>query len=351
MLAVGLGIGAAVAHSPAASADSSTDWLSSIDSLLSGGGLSALTDPSTLNLAISFNGQSLVSDGNATATTESGEYGLAIAYGSGADASAEGGTGDYALADGTYALAKAGSLTGTGDNDDSAIDIGNNVDPTTFPGAPDGAYAGGASLIGGTDTGTSSDDTAIDIGNNGVSSDTSFPGDGGNTGAFAGDGGLIGASGAGNGDTAINFGNDNGFGLGPAAVDGTGDYASQDGDYTGTNLGSLAGFGNDDIASAVGPGSNAYAGGSGPGDLGNTDIAYVLDPTGTDGSSAFAGFDPLTNAVGSSELAGVNFEDGVTAIATTSTPVDILPALAAESVGSSSVDSLSNLLADLASLF
>jgi hypothetical protein len=36
MLAVGLGIGAMWAHTPVAAADSSTDWLTSIDGLLSG---------------------------------------------------------------------------------------------------------------------------------------------------------------------------------------------------------------------------------------------------------------------------------------------------------------------------
>ena len=101
MLAVGVGIGAAWAHTPVAAADSSSDWLSSIDGLLSGALPAA--DPSGLNLAISFDGMSLVQDGNATATTASGEYGLAIAYGDGAAATAEGGTGNYALADGTNA--------------------------------------------------------------------------------------------------------------------------------------------------------------------------------------------------------------------------------------------------------
>jgi len=37
MLAVGLGVGAAWAHTPVASAHSSTDWLSSIDSFVGGG--------------------------------------------------------------------------------------------------------------------------------------------------------------------------------------------------------------------------------------------------------------------------------------------------------------------------
>jgi hypothetical protein len=372
VLAVGLGIGAAWAHTPVASADTSTDLLSSIDSLLGGGGLSALSDPSGLNLAISFDGMSLVQEGSATATTTSGDFDLAIASGAGSDASATGGTGDYALADGTDALAKAGdSAAGaTGSNSDSAIDIGNNADPSTYPGAPDGAYAGAGSLIGGTDsTGTDSNDTAIDIGNNGVSTDASFPGDGGNTGAFAGDGQLIGASGAGNDDTAINFGNDNGFGDGPAAVDGTDDFASQSGDSTGTNLGSFAGVGNDDIASEIGPNSSTYAGGDIiNGTTGNNDIAYVLDPTGVDGSEAFAGWDPLTpgvGAVGSSDLAGVNFVDDVIANATGANNLTtILPALSAEattgssfladllpSLGESATSSGSNFLADLASLF
>jgi hypothetical protein len=126
VLAVGLGIGAGWAHTPVAAADSSTDWLSSIDGLLSGALPAA--DPSGLNLAISFDGMSLIQDGNATATTASGEFGLAIAYGDGATATAEGGTGNYALADGAGAIAAAGGIAGsTGNNFDSAIDIGTNA--------------------------------------------------------------------------------------------------------------------------------------------------------------------------------------------------------------------------------
>jgi hypothetical protein len=344
MLAVGLGIGAAVAHTPVASADTSTDWLSSIDSLLTGGGLSALSDPSGLNLAISFDGMSLVSDGSAVAHSGTGD--IAIAYGADSTANAEGGTGDSALADGTNALANAGSLTGTGDNYDSAVDIGNNTRDAATTGAPDGAYAGGGSLIGGTDSATSSNDTAIDIGNNGVSTDTSFPGDGGNTGAFAGDGQLIGASGAGNGDTAINLGNDNGFGDGPAAVDGTSDFAGQAGDSTGTNIGSFAGVGNNDIAAEIGPNSSTYAGGSlaDTSSTGSSDTAFVLDPTGTDGSNAFAGWDPTqVAAVGSSDLAGVLGIDNVTANATGADDLTtILPALSPEAT---------TLLTDFLSLF
>lgn len=89
MLAVGLGIGAAVAHAPVAAADSSTDLLSSIDSLLGGGALPALDPTSGLNLAISFNGTPLVSDGSAHADSgTAGDYDLAIANGANSYATA-----------------------------------------------------------------------------------------------------------------------------------------------------------------------------------------------------------------------------------------------------------------------
>ena len=123
-----------------------SDWLSSIDGLLSGALPAA--DPSGLNLAISFDGMSLVQDGNATATTASGEYGLAIAYGDGDTATAEGGTGNYALADATNAEAAAGGAAGsTGNNFDSAIDIGNNGDAVS-DGITNGAYAGAGNIAG-----------------------------------------------------------------------------------------------------------------------------------------------------------------------------------------------------------
>ncbi len=317
MLAVGLGVGAAWAHTPVASADSS-DWLSSIDSLLSGAA-PALTTTTPTDLQISFNGTDLfpTAGNEATATTVAGEYGLAIAFGDGASATAEGGTGDYALADGTNALANAGSLTATsGNNYDVAEDIGNNP-TTTIDGAPDGAYAGAGSLIGGTDSGTSSHDTAIDIGDNGTDSDTP---DGGNSGAFAGDGSLIGSNGVGNYDTAINSGNLDGFGDGPAAVDGTGDYASDSGNTTGTNIGALAGFGNGDVATVDGGTSSADAGGEytagdATGPLGNYDVATVFDPSGVDGSTALSGFDSTTDVAGSYDFAGA-FADDLNAVAT-----------------------------------
>jgi hypothetical protein len=222
----------------------------------------------------------------------------------------------------------------TGNNFNFAADIGNN--PTTETvGAPDGAYAGGGSLIGSTDSATSSNNTAIDIGNNGLNPNLADQ-DGGNSGAFAGDGHLIGLSGAGNGDTAYTFGNINGANDGSAAVDGNSNSAYTNGTEIGQNEGAFAGLGNNnsatadvnythdgDGASAI-AGNNNYAFVNGPdnstadaggtstaiGDpatnLGNNDIAYVSDPFGAagspDGAVAGGGF--------SNDLAEVLFAHG-----------------------------------------
>jgi hypothetical protein len=366
ILAVGLGIGAAVAHTPVASADTSTDWLSSIDSLL-GGAVPAADSTSTLDFQISIDGKDLFPTTGNLATATSGTNDIAIAYGDGANASAAGGTGDYALASGTNALANAGGLSSdTGANGDTAIDIGNNAAPIN--GSPDGAYAGNADVIGNGSGGTGINDTAIDIGNN-----TNTATLGGNEGAFAGAGGLIGATGNGNNDTAIIFGNESGASNGPAAVDGNYDSASGYGNETGQNIGSLAGhgnydsasgygnetgyeigalagYGNNDTASVIGGTSSATAGGDytgATGDVGNNDIAYVLDPWGTDGSNANAGFDSITGLTGNSDLAAVLGVDNVTANAVGANDlVDILPTLGAEATNGST-----HFLTDLLSLF
>jgi hypothetical protein len=338
MLTVGLGIGAAVAHSPVASADSSTDWLSSIDSLLGGGAVEALVPTSGLNLAISFDGTSLVSAGSANAHTTTGDYGLAIAYGadtnatatggigdtaiaegSGATANAYDGTGDYALADGTNAYANAGG--GIGANYDHAIDIGNNELPTTGP--YDGAYAGDSDLIGNGNGDTGSYDTAIDIGNN--TNDTAL-GVGGYDGAFSGAGGLVGLTGNGDYDTAINFGNEEGADNGPAAVAGDFDTATTSGNEVGQFLGAFAGLGNGDLASVVGGTSTADAGGEfGTDILGNYDVATVFDPFGTVGSYADAGAN--ASDPGNYDFAGA-FADDLNAVATGANYLfEVLPSL------------------------
>lgn len=126
MFALGLGVGAAVVSTPGIAGADSTDWLSSIDGLL--GGLSVPAQTSDLNLAISFNGDEFVHDGNATATTVAGEYGYAIAYGNDASATANDGTGNYALAEGNGAIAYAAE-----GNDNSAVAEGANAQ----------AYSGG----------------------------------------------------------------------------------------------------------------------------------------------------------------------------------------------------------------
>lgn len=205
------------APTPVAAADSSTDWLTSIDGLLSGALPAA--DPPGLNLAISFDGMSLLSEGTPKATTASGEYGLAIAYGDGATATAEGGTGNYALADGTNAEAAAGGAAGsTSNNFDSAIDIGNNGDAVTDHDY-NGAYAGAGDLTGNSINGTGSYDTAIDIGNNATGTV--------DDGAHAGSGGLAGLGDDGNNDVAIDIGNNsNGFFQGADAIGGNGYSAS-----------------------------------------------------------------------------------------------------------------------------
>jgi hypothetical protein len=251
MLAVGLGIGVAVASTP---------------------GVARADD-----FQISIDGFDLFSQVGNTASAYSGSGDIAIAYGDGAYASAQGGTGDYALADGSGANAFAGGISGdTGQDDDSAIDIGTNTNSL------DGAYAGSGDLDGLGD-GTGSGDSAIDIGNNSGFLD----------GSFAGAGGLDGNSGNGNGDTAIDVGNDTGGLDDSQAVDGNDNYASVSGD----NSDSFAVFGNNNVADVVGPNSIAFAG------LGNDDAGYVFDPSGTDGSGATAGYP------GDSDLSAVFGDD------------------------------------------
>jgi hypothetical protein len=152
MLAVGMGIGAALANSPVASADSSTDWLASIDTLLSGLSVPA-ADSSDLNLAISIDGISLFQSGSAYAYSGS-DGDIAIANGVDTTATAYG-TDDYAVVDGTDASATAGgdSTAGaTGSTDDTAFVYGDD----------DTAFAGGTAGSPGIDDG------AIIFGNNDV---------------------------------------------------------------------------------------------------------------------------------------------------------------------------------------
>jgi hypothetical protein len=239
MLAVGLGIGAAVAHTPVASADSSGDWLSSIDSVLSGGALPA---PATsLDYQISIDGYDLFPTAGNTATATSGIGDIAIAYGDDADASAVGGFGDDAYA-GAGATAVAGDLnTGA---------TGNNFDFASATGGGSEAVAGNG---GAPDTTGSSFDFASA---NGVSS-------------FA----VAGQNGSGDVASAV----------GPvSALSGGSNNATDP-----ANFDYASALDTTNTTSALG--TQAVAGG-GFSDLGGSnDTAFVIDPSGTVGSTADAG--------------------------------------------------------------
>jgi hypothetical protein len=159
VLAVGLGIGLAAAAMPGnAWADSSTDWLSSIDTLL---GAVPAASSSGGNEAISIDGVTLLQEGSAHAY--SGSNGdIAMATGAGDTAYAYGtdnyadvlGTNDTGIAGGTSAASASGS---TGDN---AFIDGNN----------DYAFAGGTNGV---------DDGAEIFGdNNGAEAGSSLAGNG-----------------------------------------------------------------------------------------------------------------------------------------------------------------------------
>jgi hypothetical protein len=163
-LAVGLGVGSAVAFSPGI----------------------ASADPSAFDfndIAISFDGYSLLSTGTATADSGAhGEFNFAFADGAGAEADAQNGIGNVAEAEGTdaYAVASDG-------NSNTAIDIGNNanlIDQGAFAG--DGGYLFG---------GPGNNDLAFVLGDN------SFAGAGGSGGplepTLAGDNDIAAVFGAG----------------------------------------------------------------------------------------------------------------------------------------------------------
>jgi hypothetical protein len=211
MLAVGLGIGAAVAAtSGIAAADSTVVDPAAIDPS------ALIADPapaaSGLDVAISIDGSTLFQEG--TATAYSGTDDIAIAYGSDAIATAGAGTGDYAFADGTDAQA----YSGVGD-EDSATAIG----------ADSFAVAG-----------TGNGDTAL--------------ADGSGTGAIAGESNSGTVDVAGDDCYASAVGNDDfayagpDVGSVPSTTEVTGDIAS----VIGNSSEAISGAGNYDFAGALG---------------------------------------------------------------------------------------------------
>ena len=281
MLAVGLGIGAAVASTPGmASADTpATDpfsWLAGLDP----GDLSAAALPaaSPFDLDISVDGFTLLDLGTgATATSGTGD--IAIAFGADSSATAEGGFGDYALATAADTEAVAGGAD-TGAS-------GNNFDFASASGVDSEAFAGNGGFYPDT-TGSSFDYASANSGTN----------------SSVGDGAAALAGFNGSGDSASAVGQDvsSEAGLSTTSTPANFDSASVWGNLTTPTQ---------DLAVA---GGLSGAGGS-------SDTAFVLDPSGTVGSSAIAG------EGFNSDLAGV-FGDGLHAFANTANNlVDILPTL------------------------
>src|ERR1700678_2351464 len=136
MLAVGLGMGGAVAATSGIASAASTDIAPpAFDPS------ALIADPapaaSGLDVAISIDGSTLFQEG--TATAYSGTDDIAIAYGSDALATAGLGTGDYAFADGTDAQA----YSGVG-NEDSATAIGADSFADAGTGNGDTGFADGS---------------------------------------------------------------------------------------------------------------------------------------------------------------------------------------------------------------
>jgi hypothetical protein len=211
VLAVGLGIGAAVASTGTASAD---------------------------DFQISIDGFDLFSTANNTATAVSGPGDIAIAFGAGSDAVAEGGFGDFASADSPGATALAG--------DEAAGATGNDFDSASA--------TGNGSIV--------------------VAGD--------------GDGGVPDTTGA-----SFDFASADGAGS-EVVAGGNGSFDSAS--AVGNNLGATAGLStnpaepaNFDSASILGFGGNAVAGGGVNGLGGSGDAAFVFEPLGLQVSDATAG--------------------------------------------------------------
>jgi len=300
MLAVGVGIGSAMAATPGIASADNSQVVSSIDP----SGLFAAADPAqSLDFQISIDGMDLFPTVGNSAIAFSGTGDMAIAFGPGAQAFAEGGYGDFATADGTDAFAEAGYGGETGNNFDYASASGTDAD----------AQAGNDPHSEFSDALTgNSFDSATASGND--------------ASAYAGfNGSYDSASASGNVANAL------------AGDNGNGDFASVIGGNTDAEAGESATTvpANDDTAIVLGnlitaqTGlTQAIAGGgfSGPafsvlGDGGSNDTSFTTDPFGTVGSDAVSG---LGNNF---DLAGVFGDDYVANAFATSNLIDILPSL------------------------
>jgi hypothetical protein len=246
MLAVGLGIGAALAANPQiASADSSADPFSWADQVLSGFAVPAADAAAPLDMQISISGMDLFSTVDNTATANSGFGDIAIAIGNGANASATG-FGDVSFADGPDSSA----ITGLGGLFDVAIANGAGSSAA-------GGVAGNfvlASAFGDHST------AAAGLGGNFVVASANGVG----SSATAGAGGNFDISSALGTDSRADVGI--GGGLDTSFAAGTGSYADagvgqgNNAIALGTDSSAIAGVGNNDLATAVN-GGDATAGG------------------------------------------------------------------------------------------
>ena len=178
-----------------------------------------------------------------------------------------GGTGDYALADGTDAA-------GPCRRDDSATVARITTPPSTSattislrgsPTAPTRATPTWSETPAAGPAATTPPSTSATTRLNG-----------GTDGAFAGAGGLTGGVGDGNNDTAVDIGNNSGSYDGSFADEGNGNYASVSGSTTGVGEYAYAGQGNDNTAVADTSYNTNYSTVDAAG--GNDNYASVLGP-------------------------------------------------------------------------
>lgn len=318
LLAIALGAGIA-AYTPLASADTSADSWGLAELGLAAAAPQIIVEP---NLAISFDGYSL-QDGTATANTTSGDFSLAIAYGSGAHADASGGFGDLAVADGTDSAATTAGSNGVGAGTlDVAVANGIGSHAEADGGYLDAAFAnGGAYAIAGDSTGgtVSVGDVASASGDASVAS--AGPGD--FNSALASGETATAEAGLGNGNVAV-------------AVSPPGTEVAV----------AFAQFGNGNVASVWG-GDASFAEAGGPsGQAGDHDIATVIG----NGSGALAGASPT--APGSYDFGAVLFDNGGSSDNAVGGDYlyDIVTALGNET-GSAAATSGTSFLSELASLF
>lgn len=313
LLAIGMGAGI-TAVAPLAWADTSIDSWGLGELGLAAAAPQGIVEP---DFAISFDGYSL-QDGTATANSASGDFGLAIAYGSGAHADAGGGFGDLAVADGTDTTATTAGTNGVG---------GGTLDVAVAQGAGSFAEADNGYLDAASASGNGCVAQAIGIGDVASASDDDSL-------AYAGQGDFNSALANGANSTA-------------EASEGNSNIAVAVSPPGTTFATAIATGGNGNVASVWGGnGSAALSGGYNGTPLGDHDIATVI---GND-STALAGAGPTTP--GSYDLGAVLFENGMSSQNATGGDYlyDIVTALGNET-GSAAATSGTSFLTELASLF